>query len=75
MAYAGVLLFKGGAGAGPRVERSEPKQGVVWRCTHKAVHTQGGPHTRWSVASAGVLLFRGGAGVGPLVERSELSGE
>ena len=24
MATAGVLLFKGGAGAGPRVERSEP---------------------------------------------------
>ena len=24
MATAGVLLFQGGAGAGPRVERSEP---------------------------------------------------
>ena len=24
MATAGVMLFKGGAGAGPRVERSEP---------------------------------------------------
>ena len=46
MATAGVLLFKGGAGAGPRVERIEPKQGVVWRSTHKAVHTQGGAHTR-----------------------------
>ena len=53
MATARVLLFKGGAGAGPRVERSEPKQGVVWRSTskgtytrryiHKAVHTHGGP--------------------------------
>ena len=26
VATAGVLLFKGVAGAGPRVERSEPKQ-------------------------------------------------
>ena len=27
VATAGVMLFKGGAGAGPRVERSEPKVG------------------------------------------------
>ena len=51
MATARVLLFKGGARAGPRVERSEPKRilavhtrgGAYTRqCTHKAVHTQGG---------------------------------
>ena len=40
--------------------------------THNAVHTQGGAHTRRSVAAAGVLLFKGGARAGPLVERSEL---
>ena len=53
MATAGVLLFKGGAGVGARVERSglsversEP-QGMfgcphtTW-CIHKVVHTQGG---------------------------------
>ena len=37
-----------------------------------AVHTQGGAHTRRSVATAGVLLFKGGAGAGPRVKRSEL---
>ena len=49
MATVGVLCFKGGARAGPRVERrelcvelSELKQGEVWRSTHKAVQTQGG---------------------------------
>ena len=36
-----------------------------------AVHTQGGAHTKRSVATAGVMLFRGGAGAGPCVERSE----
>ena len=46
MATARVLLFKGVARAGPRVERSEPKQGLVWRSAHKAMHTQGGAHTR-----------------------------
>ena len=30
------------------------------RCTHKAVHTQGGAHKRRFVATAGVLLFKGG---------------
>ena len=48
---------------------------VVWQSTGKAVHTQGGAHTRRSVATAGVLLFKGGAGASPLVERSELSSE
>ena len=76
VATAGVLLFKGGVGAGPRVERSGPKQGGVGgphtrRCTHKEVHTEGGAHKRRSVATAGVLLFKGGAGAGPRVERSE----
>ena len=41
---AGVLLFKG-----PQARR----------CTHKAVHTQGGTHKRRSVATAGVLLLKG----------------
>ena len=44
--------------------------GKGWRCTHKAVHAQGGAHTRWPVATAVVLLFKGGAGVGPRVELS-----
>ena len=44
MATAGVLLSKGVAEAGPRVERSEMKQGVVWQSIGKAVHTQGGAH-------------------------------
>ena len=50
-----------------------PKQGVVWQSTGKVVRTQGGAHTRRSVALAGVLLFKGGAGagVGPRDERSE----
>ena len=38
----GVLLFNGGAGASPRVERSEPKHGEGWWSTHKAVY-----YTRW----------------------------
>ena len=64
---ARVLSFKGGGvWVGPRVKRSEVKQGEVWqsthtrRCIHKVVHTQGGAHTRRSVATAGVLLFKGG---------------
>ena len=60
MATAGVMLFKG-----PQARR----------CTHKAVHTQGGAHKRRSVATAGVMLFKGGAGAGPRVERSEPSVE
>ena len=62
-----VLSFKGGGvWVGPRVKRSEVKQWEVWRsthtrrCIHKVVHTQGGAHTRRSVATAGVLLFKGG---------------
>ena len=55
VATAGVLLFKGGAGVGPCVERSELKQWEVWRSTYKAMHTQGGAHTMRSVATAGVL--------------------
>ena len=35
-------------------------------CIHKVVHTQGGAHTRRSVATAGVLLFKGGAGLAPV---------
>ena len=53
VAIAGVLLFKGGAGTGPRVEKSEasversdPKRRFggphTRRCIHKAMHTQGG---------------------------------
>ena len=68
VATVGVLLFKGGAGVGPRVERSELQRrfGCPYtrQCIHKAVHTQGGAHTRWSVATARVLLLKGGAGVG-----------
>ena len=84
VATAGVLLFKRGAGVGPCVKRSEPRctmcgarvGGVhTRRCIHKAVHTQGGAHTRWSVATVEVLLFKGGAGAGPRVEQSELSVE
>ena len=44
MATAGVMLFKG-----PQARR----------CTHKAVHTQGGTHKRRSVATVGVMLFKG----------------
>ena len=44
-----------------RVKRAEAKGGF-------AVHTQGGAHTRQSVATAGVLLFKGVAGAGPHVE-------
>ena len=36
MATARLLLFKGGVGAGPRIERSEPKEGVVLRSTGNA---------------------------------------
>ena len=72
VATSGVLLFKGGTGAGSRVEQSEPKQGEVWRSTHKAGHTKGGAHRRRSVATSRVLLFKGGAGAGPRGERSEL---
>ena len=35
------------------------------RAYTQAVHTQGGAHTRRSVATAGVLLFTGGAGLAP----------
>ena len=46
---------------------------MVWRSTHKAVHTQGGAHTRRSVATAGVLSFKGGVqGLAPA--SSEASG-
>ena len=40
---------RGTAGGGGGME------GEVWRSTHKAVHTEGGAHTRRSVATAGVL--------------------
>ena len=44
VATAGVLLFQGCVGAGPRVERRELKQ---WGGSmHKAVHAQGGAHKR-----------------------------
>ena len=39
VATAGVMLFKGGAGAGPRVERSEPKVGGGWVGGGDFVHT------------------------------------
>ena len=42
--------------------------GKDWWCAHKAVHTQGGAHTRRSVATARVLLFKVGVGAGPCVE-------
>ena len=50
MAAVGVLLFKGGARAGPRVQQSELQarfgyphtEGGQRGCAHKAVHTQGG---------------------------------
>ena len=71
MATAGALLYKGGAGAGPRFERSEPKQGVVWRSTHNAVHTQVGTHTRRCMHNAVCghhksLVISGGCGGWPL---------
>ena len=65
MATAGVLLFKVREGAGPRMERSEPQQGVGWRSIGKAVHTQGGADKRRYVATARVLLFKRGAGLAP----------
>ena len=46
VATAGVLLSKGGAGAGPRAKRSELKQGVFRRSTGNAAHTKGGTH-KW----------------------------
>ena len=36
-----------------------------------AVHTQGGAHTRRSVATVGVLLLKGGMGARPCVESSK----
>ena len=73
VATASVLLFQRGLReAGPRIEPSEPScRGKFWqfthkggahtrRCTHKALHTQGGAHNTWSVASAGVLLCKRG---------------
>ena len=65
VATAGILILKGGVGAGPQVEQSEPKQGEVGQSRHKAVHAQGGAHTRQSVATARVFLFKGGAGAAP----------
>ena len=53
MATLKVLLFKGGVGAGPRVEQSELK--------HGGGGGGAGPHTRFT---AEVLLFKGGAGAG-----------
>ena len=73
MATTRVLRFKRGAGNGPRVERSEPRQVKIWRSTHKAMHTQGGAYIKRSVATVGVLLIKGAAGVGPRVEESEPS--
>ena len=52
----GANKAHGGRGVGANKARS----GVGWRCTHKSVHTQGGAHTRLSVATAGILLFKGG---------------
>ena len=46
----------------PVVERSQLRQGKVWRFTHKAVHTQGGVHNRRFVATARVLLCKRGCG-------------
>ena len=53
VATAGVLSFKGGAGASARieqsepcVERSKPEHGVVCWSTGLAVHTQCGAQTR-----------------------------
>ena len=54
----------------------------VWRSTHKAVHTQGGAHTRQCThkvvcgyhRSLVILLFKGGAGGWPKVERREPKG-
>ena len=45
--------------------------GCVWGGGRWCIHTEGGAHTRRSVATAGVLLFKGGAGAGARVERSE----
>ena len=41
------------------------------RCMHQVVHTQGGAHTRRSVATARVLLFKDGVEAGPRIEQSE----
>ena len=71
VATARALLFKGRVGACPRIEQSEPQQGVGWRSTGKVVHTQGGAHKGRFVATAGVLLFKGRVGACPRIERSE----
>ena len=60
MANVGVLPFKGCAGLGPRLQRSETKQGVVWERTHKVVHTQGGAYTRRCTHKAVGCYFKGG---------------
>ena len=63
-ATVGVLLFKGGAGAGPRAEQSEPS------VERSEVHTQGGAYTRWCTHKA----VQTQSGLWPPVESCYLRG-
>ena len=38
--------FRGVWGLAPTLSEASQSKGEVWRSTHKAVHTQGGAHTR-----------------------------
>ena len=60
--------LRGGTGGGGQKGRFGGPH--TRRCTHKAVHTQGG---LWPPQES--CYLRGGAGAGPRVERSELSVE
>ena len=76
VATVGVLLCKEGAANGPRVERSEQKQGVLRQSIGKTVHTQGGAHTRRCAPRAVhrpfyFCYFRGKVGLAPALRRSE----
>ena len=84
-----ILLFKGGAGAGPNVKRTELRCTMcvgrvggarTRQCIHKGVHAQGGADTRWGTHQAVSghhrrLVFQGGAMAGPRIEQREPSVE
>ena len=84
-----ILLFKGGAGAGPSVKRTELRCTMcvgrvggahTRQCIHKGVHAQGGADTRWGTHQAVSghhrrLVFQGGAMAGPRIEQREPSVE
>ena len=56
VATVGVLLFKGGVGAGPRVERSEPKQRVCIRVGNSVGGGGGGNRPDFQLAEGPVRL-------------------